>query len=74
MQKLAKMFQDFVVDYGKIRLQVKRADIKRLQLLLWTVPAGTSDDLKRLRRELDATLASEKATVAALKKAGVKNP
>ena len=74
MQKLTKMFQDFVVDYGRIRLKVKRANIKRLQFLLQTTSTGTSENPKRLRRELDAALASEKATVVALKKAGVKNP
>jgi len=68
------MFKQFVVNYGKIRLSVKRANVKRLKLLLRTVPAEASDDLRRLRRELAAAQASEKATVAALEKAGVKYP
>ena len=74
MQVLMNMFKEFVVEYGKLRLLVKRANIGRLKLLLRTVPAGPSDNPKRLRRELEAAEASEKATVAALEKAGVKYP
>lgn len=73
MLVLMNMFKDFVAEHGILRLLVKRANIKRLKLLLRTVPAA-SDTVKRLGRELSAAQASEKATVAALEKAGVKYP
>jgi len=74
MQVLMNMFKEFVVEYGKIHLSVKRANIGRLKLLLRTVPAGPSNNRKKLYRDLEAALASEKATVAALEKAGVECP
>ena len=74
MQVLMNMFKAFIVEYGKLRLSVKRANIERLRLILRTAPTGPSNNIKRLQRELNAAQTSEKATVAALEKAGVKYP
>ena len=74
MQALTKVFQDFVVEYGRVRLTVKHAKIENLKLQLNVARVGTSENMKKLRMELDAALRSADATAAALKKAGVKDP
>jgi len=68
------LFQHFVIEYGHVRLQVKRANIQRLELQLSATRDGSAANKKRLRLELNAAQRSANATIAALEKAGEKDP
>ena len=64
-----------MVDYGQIRLQVKQADVRRLELFTAQARANgiNPHDKKRLDEELSHAHLSATATVDALRRAGVED-
>ena len=62
---MAEEFKKFTIDYGKVRLKVKRAELEKLQLLSATGPSQR-EEIETLRSAIDGI-------VAALKKVGVEN-
>ena len=61
------------MEYGRVRLLVKQTNVERLELLVARWNAETSIDIKILQEELSDARLSEKTTLNALNKAGVKD-
>lgn len=71
VEVLLRDFLRFSVEYGQVRLLVKEANIRRLELLAAAWDPKSSTILKRLQDELSDARLSAETTMNALKRAGV---